>query len=275
MTELERRANEMRADIVRMIAEAGSGHPGGSLSCADILTALYFGGVMEHDPANPQWEGRDRFVLAKGHAAPALYAALAHAGYFPREELMTLRKLGSRLQGHPDSNQVPGWRCPPARLARAFRGGGHGGGPCARREATDGVRAARRRRVPGGPGVGGRHVRGAPGAGQPRGRGGSQLPADRRQHGRRVRSGRHRAEARRVRLGRARGGRPRHSGARGGAFGSEGRPWRQAPRHRRPHGEGQGRVVHGEPGGVARQGPNAEQTQTALADLAALSGEGE
>ena len=108
MTELERRANEMRADIVRMIAEAGSGHPGGSLSCADILTALYFGGVMEHDPANPQWEGRDRFVLAKGHAAPALYAALAHAGYFPREELMTLRKLGSRLQGHPDSNQVPG-----------------------------------------------------------------------------------------------------------------------------------------------------------------------
>ena len=108
MTELERRANEMRADIVRMIAEAGSGHPGGSLSCAAILTALYFGGVMEHDPADPQWEGRDRFVLAKGHAAPALYAALAHAGYFPREELMTLRKLGSRLQGHPDSNQVPG-----------------------------------------------------------------------------------------------------------------------------------------------------------------------
>ena len=108
MTELERRANDMRADIVRMIAEAGSGHPGGSLSCADILAALYFGGVLEHDPENPEWEGRDRFVLAKGHAAPALYAALAHAGYFPREELMTLRKLGSRLQGHPDSNQVPG-----------------------------------------------------------------------------------------------------------------------------------------------------------------------
>ena len=108
MTELERRADDMRADIVRMIAEAGSGHPGGSLSCADILAALYFGGVLEHDPENPEWEGRDRFILAKGHAAPALYAALAQAGYIPREELATLRKLGSRLQGHPDSNQVPG-----------------------------------------------------------------------------------------------------------------------------------------------------------------------
>ena len=108
MTELERRARDMRVDIVRMIAEAGSGHPGGSLSCTDILCALYFGGAMEHDPQNPRWEGRDRFILAKGHAAPALYAALAHAGYFPREELMTLRKLGSRLQGHPDSNQLPG-----------------------------------------------------------------------------------------------------------------------------------------------------------------------
>ncbi len=108
MTELERRANEMRIDIVRMIAEAGSGHPGGSLSAIDILCALYFSGVMKHDPANPDWEERDRFILAKGHAAPALYATLAHAGYFPREELMTLRKLGSRLQGHPDSNLLPG-----------------------------------------------------------------------------------------------------------------------------------------------------------------------
>ncbi|MFR8831773.1 MAG: transketolase, partial [Eggerthella lenta] len=102
MTELERRANEMRSDIVRMIAEAGSGHPGGSLSCADILAALYFGGVLDHDPERPDWDERDRFILAKGHAAPALYAVLAHAGYFPREELLTLRKLGTRLQGHPD-----------------------------------------------------------------------------------------------------------------------------------------------------------------------------
>lgn len=102
------KANEIRIDIVSMIAEAGSGHPGGSLSCVDILTALYFGDVMKHDPADPKMEGRDRFFLAKGHAAPALYATLAHAGYFPREELSTLRKLGSRLQGHPDSSLVPG-----------------------------------------------------------------------------------------------------------------------------------------------------------------------
>lgn len=108
MTELERRANQMRIDIVHMIAQAGSGHPGGSLSCADILTALYFGGVLVHDPARPQLASRDRFILAKGHAAPALYAVLAQAGYFPHAELDSLRRLGSRLQGHPDSNQLPG-----------------------------------------------------------------------------------------------------------------------------------------------------------------------
>lgn len=101
-------ANNMRIDIVKMIAEAGSGHPGGSLSCVEILTALYFGGVLNHDARNPQDPARDRFILAKGHAAPALYAALAHAGYVPVEELKTLRKLGTRLQGHPDCHLVPG-----------------------------------------------------------------------------------------------------------------------------------------------------------------------
>ncbi|MDD6785473.1 MAG: transketolase [Eggerthellales bacterium] len=106
--ELELKANEIRKDIVAMIAEAGSGHPGGSLSCTDIMTALYFGGIMKYDAQNPQMEDRDRFVMAKGHAAPALYATLAHAGFFPREELMTLRKLGTRLQGHPDMNLCPG-----------------------------------------------------------------------------------------------------------------------------------------------------------------------
>lgn len=105
---MEQKATEIRRDILRMITEAGSGHPGGSLSCTDILTALYFGGVLKHDPTDPKGDDRDRFFLAKGHAAPALYATLAHAGYFPREELMTLRKLGSRLQGHPDSNLLPG-----------------------------------------------------------------------------------------------------------------------------------------------------------------------
>ncbi len=106
--QLAAKANDIRIDIVRMIAEAGSGHPGGSLSCTDILMALYFGGVMKHDPADPKMADRDWFFLCKGHAAPALYAVLAHAGYFPTEELMSLRKLGTRLQGHPDSSMVPG-----------------------------------------------------------------------------------------------------------------------------------------------------------------------
>ncbi len=105
---LQEQARKMRIDIVSMIAQAGSGHPGGSLSCIDILTALYFGGVLRFDAQNPDDPTRDRFILAKGHAAPALYATLAHAGYFPKEELSTLRQLGSRLQGHPDCRLLPG-----------------------------------------------------------------------------------------------------------------------------------------------------------------------
>lgn len=101
------KACAIRTDIIEMVHEAGSGHPGGSLSCTDILSALYFGGVLKHDPSNPKWDGRDYFILGKGHAAPALYATLAEAGYFPVEELKTLRKLGTRLQGHPDSNLLP------------------------------------------------------------------------------------------------------------------------------------------------------------------------
>ncbi len=108
LNELQAKANDIRIDIVRSVAEAGSGHPGGSLSSADILTALYFGGVLQHDPQNPTSDARDRFVMAKGHAAPALYATLANAGYFPREELLTLRMWGSRLQGHPDCRLLPG-----------------------------------------------------------------------------------------------------------------------------------------------------------------------
>ena len=102
------KAARMRADIVEMIAEAGSGHPGGSLSAADIVATLYFGECMRHDPQQPQWPARDRFILSKGHAAPVLYSALAEAGYFGRDQLMTLRKLGSMLQGHPDCKKTPG-----------------------------------------------------------------------------------------------------------------------------------------------------------------------
>lgn len=101
------KAVRMRLDIVEMIAEAGSGHPGGSLSAADIMATLYFA-VLNHDPTQPDWPQRDRFVLSKGHAAPVLYAALAEAGYFGRDHLRTLRKLGSILQGHPDSKKTPG-----------------------------------------------------------------------------------------------------------------------------------------------------------------------
>ncbi len=100
-------ARHLRVDIVDMISRAGSGHPGGSLSSADIVAALYFG-VMKHDPQRPDWPERDRFVLSKGHAAPLLYAALANAGYFGRDHLGTLRQLGSILQGHPDSKKTPG-----------------------------------------------------------------------------------------------------------------------------------------------------------------------
>jgi transketolase len=104
---IESRAARMRYDIVEMIAEAGSGHPGGSLSAADIVASLYFG-IMRHDPKRPDWPERDRFVLSKGHAAPVLYAALAEAGYLGRDHLRTLRRLGSLLQGHPDSTKTPG-----------------------------------------------------------------------------------------------------------------------------------------------------------------------
>ncbi len=105
--ELEKKANELRLDVIESTAAAGSGHPGGSLSAADFMAVLYFR-ILNHNPSDPQWEERDRFILSKGHAAPILYAALAESGYFPKEELMTLRKMGSNLQGHPVKGKVPG-----------------------------------------------------------------------------------------------------------------------------------------------------------------------
>ncbi len=104
---IARTAQRMRRDIIEMLAEAGSGHPGGSLSATDIVAVLFFH-LMNHDASWPERPDRDRFVLSKGHAAPVLYAALAEAGYFGREHLSTLRKLGSMLQGHPDSSKTPG-----------------------------------------------------------------------------------------------------------------------------------------------------------------------
>ena len=105
--ELAKIANEVRRGIVTGVHAAKSGHPGGSLGAADIMTYLYFE-EMDVDPANPSRAGRDRFVLSKGHCAPALYAVLAERGFFPKEELETLRHIGSRLQGHPNMNDTPG-----------------------------------------------------------------------------------------------------------------------------------------------------------------------
>ncbi|HEX7119668.1 MAG TPA: transketolase [Longimicrobiales bacterium] len=108
LPELRDMATRIRRHIVTMLAEARSGHPGGSLSAVEIVTALYFGGFLRYDPARPEWAERDRFILSKGHGVPVQYAALAEAGYFPVEELVTLRKIDSRLQGHPVLGATPG-----------------------------------------------------------------------------------------------------------------------------------------------------------------------
>jgi len=105
--DLEGKANDIRQSIIEMLVSAGSGHTAGPLDMADIFTLLYFS-VLKHDPKKPDWEDRDRLVLSAGHICPVLYATMAHAGYFDVEELMTLRKLGSRLQGHPHKAALPG-----------------------------------------------------------------------------------------------------------------------------------------------------------------------
>jgi transketolase len=106
-SDLKALTQSLRADILRMLEAAGSGHPGGSLSVVDLLAVLYTE-FLTHRPKEPLWPDRDRVILSKGHACPALYAVMAHAGYFPKEELGTLRRLGSRLQGHPDRLRLPG-----------------------------------------------------------------------------------------------------------------------------------------------------------------------
>ncbi|MAF13709.1 MAG: transketolase [Parcubacteria group bacterium] len=104
---LEVIATDIRQDLIKMLLEAGSGHTAGPISLADIFTALYFH-VLNHKPKKPNWDGRDRLILSAGHLAPIRYVAMAYAGYFPKKELMTLRKLGTRLQGHPERLALPG-----------------------------------------------------------------------------------------------------------------------------------------------------------------------
>ncbi|HEX9664330.1 MAG TPA: transketolase [Patescibacteria group bacterium] len=104
--QLERKANQIRQDLIKMLVEAGSGHSAGPLDMADVFTALYFH-VLNHNPKKPDWDQRDRLYLSNGHICPVRYVTMAHAGYFPKKELMTLRKLGTRLQGHPSRHDFP------------------------------------------------------------------------------------------------------------------------------------------------------------------------
>jgi len=107
IAQLEKKAGEIRKDIIKTLVQAGSGHSAGPLGMADIFCALYFA-VLKHNPKKPLWEDRDRLILSNGHICPVRYVAMAHAGYFPRKELNTLRKFGSRLQGHPERTRLPG-----------------------------------------------------------------------------------------------------------------------------------------------------------------------
>jgi len=119
MDKLYQKATKLRRLVLQMIHQAGSGHPGGSLSAVDIITVLYFY-EMRIDSKNPNWENRDRFVLSKGHACPALYAALAEKGFFPKKDLFSLRKINSRLQGHPDMLTTPGVEMSTGSLGQGF-----------------------------------------------------------------------------------------------------------------------------------------------------------
>lgn len=108
MEELKEKGKVLRRLIIQMTTEAGSGHPSSSLSAVEVVNALWFGGFMKYDPQNPTWEARDRFILSKGHAVPVLYAAMAEAGYFSTDDVMSLRKLGSPFEGHPNMKRLPG-----------------------------------------------------------------------------------------------------------------------------------------------------------------------
>jgi len=108
LEELKAKGRTIREQIILMTTEAGSGHPSSSLSAVEVVTALFFGGIMKYDPKNPKWAGRDRFILSKGHAVPVLYAAMAQAGYFAPEDCMSLRKLGSPFEGHPNMKRMDG-----------------------------------------------------------------------------------------------------------------------------------------------------------------------
>ena len=163
--ELKKTANEIRKGIIEAVHSAKSGHPGGSLSAADIYTYLYFE-EMNIDPADPKKADRDRFVLSKGHTAPGYYSALAHRGFFPVEDLKTLRKTGSYLQGHPDMKHIPGVDMSSGSLGQGISAAV--GMAISAKLSGDSFRVytpSGRRRDPGRTGVGGFHAGGAQKAG--------------------------------------------------------------------------------------------------------------
>ena len=113
ITDLQHKSYAIREDIIRMLEHAGSGHSAGPLGLAEVFTALYFN-IMNYDPDRPEWDERDYFFLSNGHCVPVQYAAMAEAGFFDKKELLTLRKFGSRLQGHPERTKLPVWKIPAA-----------------------------------------------------------------------------------------------------------------------------------------------------------------
>ena len=166
--ELQKMANEVRKGIVTAVHSAKAGHPGGSLSAADVFTYLYFE-EMNIDPKDPKNPDRDRFVLSKGHTAPGYYSAMAHRGYFPVEDLVTLRHLGSHLQGHPCMQHVPGIDMSSGSLGQGISAAvGMALAGKMDNERLPCIHTAWRRRDPGRPGMGGFHVCRPQKTGQPR-----------------------------------------------------------------------------------------------------------
>ena len=233
--ELSSVCKAVRRDIINMTANAGSGHPGGSLSAVELMVSVFFN-HMRIDPQNPKMPERDRFVLSKGHAAPCYYAVLAERGFISRGEFQNFRQLHSILQGHPDCKKVPGVDASTGSLGQGcsiavgMALGAKvqkqdvnvytilGDGECQEGQIWEAFMSA----------------------------------ADRRQQQRGHESRRSGGEGARLRLRGVRAGRPRPRSHRGGAE-RQNRP-RRAEVHPRPHRQGQGRLLHGEPGGLARQG---------------------
>jgi len=163
--ELEKTANEVRKSIVTAVHSAKAGHPGGSLSAADIFTYLYFE-ELNIDPKNPKMADRDRFVLSKGHTAPGLYAVLAERGFFPKEDLVTLRHTGSYLQGHPDMKHIPGIDMSSGSLGQGLSAAAGMAAAGKFDKKINGLCTLRRRRDPGRPDLGSCHVGRIPQTGQ-------------------------------------------------------------------------------------------------------------